>query len=68
MDEDKQSVGKRFWGSNEAAAYLNIKPQTLANWRHTRKNLNYIKIGRKIMYEQSELDSYIQKNRVLLDA
>ncbi|MBF0234850.1 MAG: helix-turn-helix domain-containing protein [Desulfamplus sp.] len=68
MDENKQSSGKRLFTSDDAAAYLNIKPQTLANWRHTRKNLDYVKIGRRVMYEKKALDQHIEENRVVLNA
>lgn len=66
MDENKQSIGKRLFTTVEAAVYLNVKTQTLANWRHTRQNLNYIKIGRKVMYEQSELERCISEKRIVL--
>lgn len=43
----------------EAAAYLNIKPGTLANWRCTgRYALAFVRIGRTIRYRKSALDAF----------
>lgn len=48
----------------EAAAYLGINAQTLANWAHTgRVGIPHHKIGRKVIYMKSDLDSYLAANR-----
>lgn len=48
----------------EAAAYLRLKPQTLANWAVTRAhNLAYVKIGRRVMYRLADLDAFVLANR-----
>lgn len=64
----KKTQGKRLLTTKETAEYLRVKTQTLANWRHNRVKLNYVKIGRIPMYEKSELDRFINDNRVVLDA
>ena len=47
----------------EAAAYLGLKPQTLANWAVTRvHNLPYVKVGRNVRYRKQDLDAFIQRN------
>lgn len=47
----------------EAAAYLGIKPQTLAVWASTKRYaLDVIKIGRRAMYRVADLDAFIEKN------
>lgn len=44
----------------EAAAYLNIKPQTLCNWRSTRRyNVPAVKVGRLVRFKKSDLDAFI---------
>ena len=46
----------------KAANYLGITPETLAVWRCTnRYPLPYVKIGRKVMYRQVDLETFIQK-------
>ena len=59
---------KRLFNTEEAALYLNLKKQTLYNWRHARKGPDYTMIGRLPMYERFELDRFIESNRVKLNA
>ncbi|HDU1478183.1 TPA: helix-turn-helix domain-containing protein [Klebsiella pneumoniae] len=48
----------------EAAAYLGVNAQTLANWAHTGKvGIPYHKVGRKVIYMKSDLDNYLAANR-----
>ncbi|EOC1455453.1 MULTISPECIES: helix-turn-helix domain-containing protein [Enterobacteriaceae] len=48
----------------EAAAYLGVNSQTLANWAHTGKvEIPHHKVGRKVIYMKSDLDSYLAANR-----
>ncbi|MBE8597006.1 helix-turn-helix domain-containing protein [Xenorhabdus sp. BG5] len=48
----------------EAAAYLGVTSQTLANWASTGKEkIPYHKIGRKVIYFKSDLDNYLISNR-----
>ncbi|PHM48567.1 helix-turn-helix domain-containing protein [Xenorhabdus miraniensis] len=49
---------------SEAAAYLGVTAQTLANWAHTGKEkIPYHKIGRKVIYFKSDLDGYLISTR-----
>jgi excisionase family DNA binding protein len=49
----------------EAAAFLDLKPQTLAVWASTgRYGLPFYKCGRKVRYRQSDLDAFIERRRV----
>ncbi|EJB6972352.1 helix-turn-helix domain-containing protein [Enterobacter hormaechei] len=48
----------------EAAAYLGVNSQTLANWAHTGKvEIPHHKVGRKVIYMKSDLDRYLAANR-----
>lgn len=48
----------------EAAAYLGVNTQTLANWAHTGKvQIPHHKIGRKVIYFRSDLDAYLTSVR-----
>jgi Helix-turn-helix domain len=47
-----------------AAEYLGgIVVGTLAKWRHFGEGPEYVKIGTRVMYEQSALDAYIAARR-----
>ena len=46
-----------------AAEFLGIAEQTLAVWRSSgRYSLEFVKIGRRVMYRQSVLDAFIEAN------
>ncbi|WP_071829040.1 helix-turn-helix domain-containing protein [Citrobacter sp. S-77] len=48
----------------EAAAYLGVKNQTLANWACTGKvKIPFHKIGRKVLYMRSDLDAFLASTR-----
>ncbi|WP_233592642.1 helix-turn-helix domain-containing protein [Erwinia psidii] len=48
----------------EAAIYLGVNSQTLANWAHTGKvKIPHHKIGRKVIYFRSDLDTYLESVR-----
>ena len=48
----------------KAAEILGRAIQTLRNDRHLRKGPAYIKMGRSIRYQVSDLLDYIEKNRI----
>ncbi len=49
---------------SEAAYYLGVTPQTLANWASTGKvQIPHYKVGRKVIYFQSDLDAYLASTR-----
>lgn len=54
---------KRF-SRREAAAYIGVTAQTLANWAHTgREQIPFYKSGRKAVYHKADLDAYIDSTR-----
>ncbi len=49
----------------QAAAYLNVRPQTLAVWAtNKRYPLAYVRVGRSVRYLRSELDQFIAARTV----
>ena len=47
-----------------AAKQLDLKPQTLCNWRHQRRGPVYHKIGGRIVYKKSDLDKFLSAGRI----
>ena len=46
----------------QAAAYLGVKPQTLAVWHCTgRYGLPVVKVGRLVRYRQQDLDAFLAR-------
>jgi Helix-turn-helix domain len=47
---------------SEAANFLKIKPGTLATWASSKRyNLSYYKVGSKVVYKLSELESFLEE-------
>ena len=49
----------------EAAAYLGVKPQTLAVWHTTRRHkIPLIKVGSKVRYRRADLDAWLESRTI----
>jgi helix-turn-helix protein len=47
----------------EAAAFLRVEPQTLANWRSKGIGPVYARIGRRVVYTLADLIAFVHANR-----
>lgn len=46
----------------QAAEFLGVAKKTLAIWRSTgRYNLPFVKVGRRVMYRQDDLDQFVDR-------
>lgn len=50
--------------AQEAAPYICVKPDTLRVWRRRGRGPAYIKTGRLVLYRRSDLDAWLDANRV----
>lgn len=49
----------------QAAEFLNFKPQTLALWRCThRVSLPWVRVGRNVRYRREDVLAFISENTV----
>lgn len=55
------SVPKQLMVPEEAAAFLLVSVETLAQWRSQRRGPPYIKIGRLVRYRLSVLEDYLKE-------
>ena len=47
----------------QAAEYLGLSVQTLANWRSSgRRKVPFVKAGAKVLYRRAALDEWLAKN------
>ena len=47
----------------QAAGYLNIKPQTLAKWAMTKTpNIPFVRVGRVVRYRLADLERFVEEN------
>jgi len=47
--------------TKEAAAFLQLKPATLEQWRWNGKGPQFIKLGRSVRYRKVDLESFIEE-------
>jgi len=50
--------------ATEAAELLRMKPQTLAIWRMDRKNLPFVRAGRRVLYRRRDLLEFLERQLV----
>ena len=43
----------------EAAAYLNVQPSTLEQWRWNGRGPDFVKLGRSVRYRQADLEAFL---------
>lgn len=60
MNQDELQV----IGEKQAARLLSVAVQTLRNWRFLKKPPRYIKIGRSVRYQLSDLQEFMQKHKI----
>ena len=59
-----QKTQSPLFDAYEAAHYLDLHPGTLSNWRLQDIGPTYIRVGRNIRYLKSDLDQWLQSQRV----
>ena len=58
-------MDNQLLNTDKAADYLGVSRSTLPVWRCTKRvPLPYVKIGRKVLYQKSDLDAFIAKQTV----
>ena len=55
--------GMRLHSVRHAAAYLGISASTLAKLRLTGKGPQYVKIGRRVLYDPRDLESFAAERK-----
>jgi hypothetical protein len=59
---------KEWHGPEDAAAYLDLSPQYLAQLRMKKAGPAYHQVGRRCLYRKSDLDAWVAQYRVKTDA
>ncbi len=50
----------KFMTSEQAAAYLNVRPRLMENWRWRKCGPCFVKIGNSIRYTREDLDKFVR--------
>lgn len=53
---------KQLMTTEETSAYVRHAVQTLAKWRVYGKGPRWVKMGRSVFYERTDVDSWIDSN------
>ena len=62
---EPQSAVTDLLNEDQAASVLQVKPNTLAVWRSTKRYaIPFVKIGACVRYKRADLEAFIQENRV----
>lgn len=61
---NRKEIEKQYLTPEQVADRLQIKVETLAEWRRLKKNLNYTKIGAAVRYDPDEVSAYLKANTV----
>ncbi|MBE3123710.1 MAG: helix-turn-helix domain-containing protein [Planctomycetes bacterium] len=58
------AIPQRLLNEQEAAAYMGLKPNTLAVWRSTgRYGLPFLKVGKAVRYRVADLEKWLSARR-----
>ena len=57
-------INKQKLNTEEAAAYLGIRPNTLEVWRCKHKGPRYSKIGTRVLYDVNDLEAFFSARAV----
>jgi predicted DNA-binding transcriptional regulator AlpA len=52
----------------ELSPLLRIKVKTLQQWRQLKRGPRFVRIGRRVFYQRSEIERFIAKNIVQTDS
>lgn len=56
------SAGERLFTGAEAAEFLRVKPETLANWRSLGRGPRHARLGGRVVYPLAELRRFVAEN------
>lgn len=56
--------GKRFLSKYEIAAYLSLSRYTIDAWVSQRREIPFIKMGRRVLFDISDIEAWIERQKV----
>ena len=58
-------LNKKMLTPKQASEIYGLNLGTLANMRYRKEGPKFYKVGRKVLYDVSELEAYLKKDKVL---
>jgi hypothetical protein len=62
VDEVSKSEPAYAYTAPKSAAFLNVAPKTLANWRAMGKGPKFCRLGRRIVYRVEDLRRFMDEH------
>jgi len=57
-------LNAKCWSDREVAELTGLSRRTLQNWRALKKGPPYIKVGRRCLYLEADVQGYLEANKV----
>jgi len=65
IEEIQREIAASAWlDEKQASIYANVTVSALQSWRHQSRGFAYTRAGRKILYKKTDIDKYLEGNRV----
>ncbi len=58
------NISPNLLSAEEVAELTGLSTETLAQWRSQRRGIPYLKIGRRVRYDLTDVQAYLQGCRV----
>ncbi len=68
MNPSIQLMNNRLLTAEEVAGITGLSLETLAQWRSQRRGIPYLKIGRAVRYDPTDVQVYLEGCRVSVSA
>ena len=68
MNRSIQLMNNRLLTAEEVAGITGLSLETLAQWRSQRRGIPYLKIGRAVRYDPTDVQAYLEGCRVSVSA
>ncbi len=68
MNPSIQLMNNRLLTAEEVASLTGLSEETLAQWRSQRRGIPYLKIGRAVRYDPTDVQAYLEGCRVSVSA
>ena len=68
MDNHNSTYLPRHLNENQAAEITGLSVKTLRRMRHEMRGPQYVKLGRRVVYSETDLGNWLKNNRVETNA
>ncbi|MEE9441579.1 MAG: helix-turn-helix domain-containing protein [candidate division Zixibacteria bacterium] len=54
----------RFFDKKQLAEYLGLSLHTIDSWVSQRREIPYVKMGRRVLFDNNDVERWIEQNKV----